>query len=97
MKKTIKVTADSNPSKIGGVIAHSTIFSDDSLELQAIGNKAIAQAIKSIAIARDQMSVGIFCIPYFIEAVINGKERTGVRLIIKREGIRWNTHSLKFK
>ncbi|MDQ5852843.1 MAG: stage V sporulation protein S [Chloroflexota bacterium] len=56
------------------------------VELQAIGAGAINQAVKATAIARSYLQeerIDLWCIPAFIELVIDGEERTALRLVIE--------------
>ncbi len=56
------------------------------MELQAIGAGAINQAVKATAIARSylqQERIDLWCIPAFIDLVIDGEERTALRLVIE--------------
>ena len=57
------------------------------MELQAIGAGAINQAVKATAIARSYLQeerIDLWCIPpAFIELVIDGEERTALRLVIE--------------
>ncbi len=56
------------------------------VELQAIGAGAINQAVKATAIARSYLQeerIDLWCIPAFIDLVIDGEERTALRLVIE--------------
>ena len=57
-----------------------------SVEIQAIGAGALNQAIKSIAIARGFVAPSgknLVCIPAFTDIVIDGDERTAIKLIVE--------------
>ena len=57
-----------------------------SVEIQAIGAGALNQAIKAIAIARGFVAPSgknLVCIPAFTDIVIDGDERTAIKLIIE--------------
>jgi stage V sporulation protein S len=54
--------------------------------VQAIGAGAVNQAVKACAIARSFLEndgLNIVCIPSFVEVVIDGKERTALRLVVE--------------
>ncbi len=81
----LKVPSKTNPSKVAGAVAN--IFREEnSCELQAIGAGALNQAIKAIAIARGFVAPSgknLICIPAFTDIVIDGEERTAIKLIIE--------------
>ena len=55
-------------------------------ELKAIGAGALNQAIKGIAIARGfvaPLGIDLICIPAFDEVIIDGEEKTGIKLIVE--------------
>lgn len=83
---TLKVSAKSNPSSVAGAIA-SSIKTYGRVEMQAIGAGASNQAIKAVAIARGfvaPLGIDLICIPAFADVVIDGEERTAVKLIIEK-------------
>ena len=54
-------------------------------EVQAIGAGAVNQAVKATAIARGYLEldgIDIYCVPQFAEIMIDGQERTAIRLVI---------------
>ena len=58
----------------------------DTVEIQAIGAGALNQAIKAIAIARGFVAPSgknLVCIPAFTDIVIDGEERTAIKLIVE--------------
>ena len=81
----LKVSSKSNPNSVAGAIAN--VFREkDSVEIQAIGAGALNQAIKSIAIARGFVAPSgknLVCIPAFTDIVIDGDERTAIKLIVE--------------
>lgn len=81
----LKVSSKSNPSKVAGAIAN--IFRENkNVELQTIGAGALNQAIKAVAIARGFLAPSgknIAVIPSFNDCVINGEEKTAIRLILE--------------
>ena len=81
----LKVSAKSNPNSVAGALA-GVIREKGSAELQAIGAGAINQAVKAVAIARGFVApsgLDLVCIPAFTEIVIEGEERTAIKLIVE--------------
>lgn len=81
----LKVSSKSKPNSVAGALAN--VFKEKNIiELQAIGAGAINQAIKAIAIARGYvapMGKDLVCIPAFSDILIDGEERTAIKLIVK--------------
>jgi stage V sporulation protein S len=83
--EVIKVSAESKTSAVAGAIA-GVIRECKHAEVQAIGAGAVNQAVKACAIARTYLEgdgVNVVCIPSFVEVVIEGKERTALRLVVE--------------
>ncbi|HOT93450.1 MAG TPA: stage V sporulation protein S [Anaerolineae bacterium] len=81
----IKVAATSRSTSVAGAIA-GIIREKGRVDVQAIGAGAVNQAIKAIAIARGYLeleNIRIYCVPSFSEILIEGKERTAVRLTVE--------------
>lgn len=81
----LKVSAKSNPNSVAGALA-GVIREKGSTEIQTIGAGALNQAIKAIAIARGFIAPGgidLICIPAFTDIVIDGEERTAIKLIVE--------------
>ncbi|NSW89972.1 MAG: stage V sporulation protein S [Firmicutes bacterium] len=81
----LKVSAKSNPNSVAGALA-GVIREKGTAEMQAIGAGAINQAIKAIAIARGFVApsgMELICIPAFTDIVIDGEERTAIKLIVE--------------
>jgi stage V sporulation protein S len=80
-----KVSSKSNPNSVAGALAN--VFREKgSVEIQAIGAGALNQAIKAIAIARGFVAPSgknLVCIPAFTDIVIDGDERTAIKLIVE--------------
>ena len=79
----LKVSSKSAPNAVAGAIA-GVIRESGSAELQAVGAGAANQAIKAVAIARGYLApagIDLVCIPAFASVVIDGEERTAIRLI----------------
>ena len=83
--ETLKVSSKSNPSSVAGALAN--VFREKgSVEIQEIGAVALNHAIKSIAIARGFVAhsgKNLVCIPAFTDIVIEGEERTAIKLIVE--------------
>lgn len=83
--EVLKVSAKSVPNSVAGALAN-VLRERGSAEIQAIGAGAINQAIKAIAIARGFVApsgVDLICIPAFTDILIDGEERTAIKLIIE--------------
>ncbi|MFN3763509.1 MAG: stage V sporulation protein S [Anaerolineae bacterium] len=81
----IKVAADSRSTAVAGAIA-GVIRERGKVDVRAIGASAVNQAVKAVAIARSYLmpeGIDIVCIPSFSEVMIDGQERTAVRLTVE--------------
>ncbi|OLN33801.1 stage V sporulation protein S [Desulfosporosinus metallidurans] len=81
----LKVSAKSSPNAVAGALA-GVLRENGGAELQAIGAGALNQAIKAVAIARGFVApsgVDLICIPAFTDVIIEGEERTAIKLIIQ--------------
>ena len=87
--ETLKVGTKSNPNSVAGALAN--VFREKgSVEIQAIGAGALNQAIKAIAIARGFVAPSgknLVCIPAFTDIVIEGDERTAIKLIVEANNL----------
>lgn len=82
----IKVSSKSAPQKVAGAISNLFRENTTSVEIQAIGAGALNQAIKAIAIARGFVAPSgknLICIPAFVDTIIEGEERTAIKLIVE--------------
>jgi stage V sporulation protein S len=80
----IRVAASSRSTSVAGAIA-GIIREQGYVDVQAIGAGAVNQAVKAVAIARGYLEldeIKIVCVPTFTEVIIEGKERTAVRLSV---------------
>ena len=81
--EVLKVSSKSKPNSVAGALANA--FREKStVEIQAIG--AGNQAIKAIAIARGYVAPtgkDLVCVPAFSDIVIEGEERTAIKLIVE--------------
>ncbi len=83
--EVLKVSSKSNPNSVAGALA-GVIREHGSAEIQAVGAGAINQSIKAIAIARGFVSpsgIDLICIPAFADIIIDGEERTAIKLIVQ--------------
>lgn len=83
--ETLKVRSKSNPNSIAGALAN-VLKEKNNVEIQAIGAGALNQAIKAIAIARGFVAPAgknLICIPAFTDIMIDGEERTAIKLIVE--------------
>lgn len=81
----LKVSSKSEPNRVAGALAN-VLREKQSVEIQAIGAGALNQAIKGIAIARGFVAPSgknIICIPAFSDILIDGEERTAIKLIVE--------------
>jgi stage V sporulation protein S len=81
----IKVSAESKTSAVAGAIA-GVMREHRHAEVQAIGAGAVNQAVKACAIARNYLEgdgLNVVCIPSFVDVMIDGKERTALRLVVE--------------
>ena len=82
----IKVSSKSVSQRVAGSIANAFRCGETKLEIQAIGAGALNQAIKAIAIARGFVAPSgknLVCIPAFTDIIIDGDERTAIKLIVE--------------
>ena len=81
----LKVSSKSNPNRVAGALAN--VFREKGMvEVQAVGAGALNQAIKAIAIARGFIipsGKNLVCIPSFQDIMIDGEERTAIKLLVE--------------
>jgi len=83
--EVLKVSAKSNPNSVAGALA-GVLRERGCAEMQVIGAGALNQAVKAIAIARGFVApsgVDLICIPAFTDVIIDGDERTAIKLIVE--------------
>lgn len=81
----LKIASTSEASAAAGAVAN-TFREVGMAELQAIGPKAVNQAVKSIAIARGYLAssgVDLFFTPAFVDVELNEETRTGIRFTVR--------------
>ncbi|MCK4315088.1 MAG: stage V sporulation protein S [Anaerolineae bacterium] len=89
----IKVAATSRSTAVAGAIA-GVMREQERVDVQAIGAGAVNQAVKAVAIARSYLEldgIDIVCVPSFVEVMIDGQERTAVRLGVERRCVSTTT------
>ncbi len=85
----IKVASTSRSTAVAGAIA-GVMREQDRVNVQAIGAGAVNQAVKAVAIARGYLEldgIDIVCAPSFVEVMIEGQERTAVRLAVEKRAV----------
>ena len=83
--EVLKVSSKSKPSSVAGALANA-FREKRSVEVQAIGAGSLNQAVKAIAIARGYVAPtgkDLVCIPAFSDVLIEGEERTAIKLIVE--------------
>ena len=83
--EVLKVSSKSNPNSVAGALA-GIVREQGAVEVQTVGAGALNQAIKAIAIARGFVApsgVELWCVPSFADILINGEERTAIRLLVE--------------
>ena len=82
--EVLKVSSKSKPNSVAGALANA-FREKQSIEIQAVGAGSLNQAIKAIAIARGYVAPtgkDLICVPAFSDIVIDGEERTAIKLIV---------------
>jgi len=83
--EVMRVSTKSNPSAVAGAIV-GNVRDNGAVEIRTIGAGALNQAVKALAIARTFMApsgVDLICRPAFVIIVVEGEERTAIRLLIE--------------
>ena len=83
--EVLKVSSKSKPSSVAGALANA-FREKRSVEVQAIGAGSLNQAVKAIAIARGYVAPtgkDLICIPAFSDVLIEGEEKTAIKLIVE--------------
>jgi len=82
---TLKVSSASSPGAVAGAIANS-IREFGEAEVQAIGPRAVNQAVKAMAIARGYLAtsaVDLYFTPEFSSVSISDEERTAILFAVR--------------
>ena len=83
--EVLKVSAKSSPNSVAGALA-GVLRENKTAEIQVVGAGAVNQAIKAVAIARGFVApsgIDLICIPAFTDIIIDGAERTAMKLIVE--------------
>ena len=81
----LKVSSKSKPNSVAGALANA-FREKQTVEIQAVGAGSLNQAIKAIAIARGYVAPtgkDLVCVPAFSDIMIDGEERTAIKLIVE--------------
>ena len=84
----IKVSSKSISQKVAGSIANSFREGCTDVEIQTVGAGAVNQAIKAIPIARGfvaPLGMNLICTPAFYDVIIDGKEKTAIKLLVQNK------------
>lgn len=80
----LKVSSTSNPNAVAGAVA-GIARASGTVEVQAIGARAVNQAVKAIAIARGFLGsegVDLVAAPSFVDLDLDGERRTAIRFTV---------------
>lgn len=83
--EVLKVSSKSKPNSVAGALANA-FREKQTVEIQAVGAGSLNQAVKAIAIARGYVAPtgkDLICIPAFSDIMIDGEERTAIKLIVE--------------
>lgn len=83
--EVLKVSSKSSPNSVAGALT-AVLRENGFAELQVIGAGALNQAIKAVAIARGFVApsgVDLVCVPAFTDIIVNGAERTAIKLLVE--------------
>ena len=83
--EVLKVSSKSKPNSVAGALANA-FREKQTVEIQAVGAGSLNQAIKAIEIARGYVAPtgkDLICIPAFSDIMIDGEERTAIKLIVE--------------
>ena len=83
--EVLKVSSNSDPKSVAGALA-AVLREEKKAEIQAIGDGAVNQAVKAIAISRGYVApngMDLIMIPAFTEIEIDNEERTAIRFVVE--------------
>lgn len=83
MEKTFKVSSYSKVKSLSLAIVKS-LAEDYDVRLDAIGAGAVNQAVKAAAAAKQMTDIPFLSDIDFFDVSINGEEKSGIRISIKR-------------
>ena len=81
----VRIAGTSRSTSAAGAIA-GVVRDHGRAEVRAIGAAAVNQAMKAAAIARrylDLDGIDVICLPDFVELIIEGQERTALRITVE--------------
>ncbi|MGG1878823.1 stage V sporulation protein S [Paenibacillus cisolokensis] len=87
-ENVFKVSSKSQVNALAGAVAIGIREGRRKVELQAVGAAAVNQALKAVAVARGYVSsqgINLTCIPAFVDVVIDGRQKTAIKLIVESE------------
>ena len=82
----IKVSSQSNPNSVAGMIANLLKEGNEKVEISCIGAGALNQSIKAVCIARGfvaPLGMDLICVPSFKQIELNGENRTAMKIIVE--------------
>lgn len=77
----LRVSTNSKPRAVAGALV-AALKEHNSVELVAIGARAVNQTVKAIAVAK-HFGQNLKCIPVFTEVQFDGENKTGMKLIVE--------------
>ncbi len=83
MEKIFKVSSYSKVKSLSLAIAKS-LAEDYDVILNAVGAGAVNQAVKAVAAVKQMTDISFLSDIDFFDAEINGEQKSGIRIIIKR-------------
>ncbi len=86
MEKTFKVSSYSKVKSLSLAIVKS-LAEDYDVRLDAIGAGAVNQAVKAAAAAKQMTDIPFLSDIDFFDVSINGEEKSGIRISIKRHSL----------
>ena len=86
-REVLKISSNTDVKKLSGAIA-GIIRRDEDVELQAIGPKAVSQAVKAVAIAKGYLApegIEIIINPAFINVVVgDGDAKSAISMMVEK-------------
>lgn len=82
---TLIISTKSSAAKVAGALVNA-LRTANKVELQSVGAGALNQAVKAVAIARGYvapMGKDLICVPAFTNVVIEGEEKSAIKLIVE--------------
>ena len=83
----LKVSTKSNPNSVAGALAN-LLKENDRVEVDTIGKTTLltrrSRPLRSHAIVAP-IGLELFCVPAFMDIVIDGQQRTAIKLIVRKK------------